>query len=75
VQPIALQLNNISFCHPEPASLAGEESVLARQKQIPRAIKPHFGMANFSGSSITYQIWHVRAFGGRVAPALYFVSL
>jgi hypothetical protein len=28
-------LNNISSCHSEPASLAGEESALAGQKQIP----------------------------------------
>ena len=42
-----MQLNNISFCHSEPASLAGEESALAGLKQIPRAIKLPFGMTLF----------------------------
>jgi hypothetical protein len=46
-------LNNISFCHSEPASLAGEESALAGQKQIPRAIELRFGMTTLSSCTTT----------------------
>jgi len=37
----------------KPAFLAGEESALAGQKQIPRAIELRFGMTTFSSCTIT----------------------
>jgi hypothetical protein len=40
-------LISIAFVvHSEPAFFAGEELLLAGAKQIPRAIKPRFGMTN-----------------------------
>jgi hypothetical protein len=47
-------LNNISSCHSEPASLAGEESALAGKSRFPRAIKLRFGMTTCSSCTTTH---------------------
>jgi hypothetical protein len=54
-------LNNIRFCHSEPAFFAGEESAVGWQNQIPfgklragsRAMKLRFEMTNFSNCTTT----------------------